>query len=186
MIALRCLAGMLGIGLMYAQAADFDVFHDGANGAKVHAVSGFVCPAEIGRFDRDAVGEKSPAAGTDYCAYSARDGVYGTIVLMPMRGDFDPKAAMAPDFVAQEGTGGRFVSESTLPFGPHGELAVYARIYDTTKTEAMRYRTLFACAAVDNWVVRATVEYASPRDEEAKTEFVKAVYDGALKALGGP
>jgi hypothetical protein len=168
-----------------ALAEDYDVFKDGADGAKVHVASGFVCPLEVGRFDRDAVGERRPAVGSDYCAYSGRDGVYGTIVVMPMHGEFDPKAVMADDFVVQEGTGGKMASESTLNLGPTQALSVYARIYDAAKIEAMKYRTLFACAAVGGWVVEVVVEYADPRDTDAKNEFVKAVYDSALKKLGG-
>lgn len=168
-----------------ASAADIDVFKDNAAGDKIHVTSGFVCPLKIGRFDRDAVGEKNPVNDTDYCAYSARDGVYGSIALQPLRGDYDPKALMAEDFISQEGMGGKFISESTLGFGSQNALAVYARIYDAAKNEAMRYRMLMACAAVRNWVVRVTVEYATPRDEELKNDFLKAVYDSALSKLGG-
>jgi hypothetical protein len=159
--------------------ADDDVFSDGANGAKVHVASGFVCPAEIDRFDRDAVGMRNPQTDADYCAYSGRDGVYGTITLAPLHGGFDPKALMAPEFVVQEGTGGRMTSESTLYLGTKNALPVYARTYDAAKVEAMRYRVLFACAAVGSWTVEVTLEYADPRDLEAKNAFLNAVYAAA-------
>jgi hypothetical protein len=38
-----------------AQTVTVDQFADGANGAKLHAASGFVCPPRIGAFERDAL-----------------------------------------------------------------------------------------------------------------------------------
>ena len=78
--------GVLGVLAMFildvgAEVAG-DTFADGADGAKVHVASGFVCPAKIGAFERDAVGESDPEAGADFCAYAALDGVYGTIRLV--------------------------------------------------------------------------------------------------------
>ena len=49
-----------------------DTFTDRDDCARVH-VSGFVCPARIGFFERDAVGEYEPAHNEDFCAYGARD-----------------------------------------------------------------------------------------------------------------
>jgi hypothetical protein len=166
--------------------ADDDAFADAKDGAKQHIASGFICPQKVGRFERDAVGVRDPLGQTDYCAYSARDGVYGTIVLSPVKSGFDPKEALASDFVVQEGTGGRKSSEDTLPFGPGGRLSVYVRTYDAAKIEAMRYRVLFACAAVGNWAVEVEVEYGDPRDKDAKNEFLNAVYDAALKTFAAP
>src|ERR1700748_913595 len=78
-----------------------DVFSDGPAGGKVHAASSFVCPDKIGLFERDAVGERDPSTNADFCAYSALDGVYGTITLVPLAGPYDPKTALAPEFVEQ-------------------------------------------------------------------------------------
>src|SRR5438105_15303984 len=48
-----------------AQTVAGDTFADGPNGAKVHVASRFVCPAKIGPFERDAVGETDPETGAD-------------------------------------------------------------------------------------------------------------------------
>ena len=180
----RAIILTLALALAVSKAsAEEDVFSDAPNGAKQHVASGFVCPLEIGHFDRDAVGQRDPEAGSDYCAYSARDGVYGTITLMPVRGEFDPKAMMAHEFVVQEGTGGRMALETTVLLGPQKTLPVYTRTYDAVKIEAMRYRVQFAGAAVGNWAVQVTVEYADPRDLEVKDDFLNAVYASALAKL---
>ena len=69
-----------------AQSIPGDAFTDGKDGAKVHKASGFVCPAKIGLFERDAVGDSDPETKTDFCAYSVLNGVYGTIKLTPLTG----------------------------------------------------------------------------------------------------
>jgi hypothetical protein len=163
-----------------------DSFADGPNGAKVHSASGFVCPQQIGHFARDAVGERDPQAGADYCAYSALDGVYGTVTLVPLRGAYDPKAMLAPEFVVQEGTGGRMVSETTQLLGPKAApLSVYLRTYETTRLESLHYRILFASAAVGPWTVQVAIEYADPRDTDKQADFLNAVYAEAMVNLTG-
>lgn len=159
-----------------------DVFTDAANGAKVHAASGFVCPLQIGHFERDAVGERDPQTNADFCSYSALDGVYGTITLSALKGPYDPKTALAPDFVEQQGIGGRMVGEATTRLGG-GTLGVYTRSYETTSLEDLHYRVLFAASAVGQWAVQVTMEYASPRDDAVETEFLNAVYAEALKKI---
>src|ERR1700761_7033776 len=89
----------------FAQSAD--PFSDGKDGAKIHTASGFVCPAKIGIFERDAAGENDVQSGQDVCSYAALDGVYGTIVLTPLTGPYDASQSLAPQFVEQEGTGGK-------------------------------------------------------------------------------
>ncbi|MGC9953870.1 MAG: hypothetical protein ABSD21_06300 [Rhizomicrobium sp.] len=172
---------------MPAHAQDSaDSFADGVNGAKVHSASGFVCPQQIGRFERDAVGERDPQAGADFCAYSALDGVYGTITLTPLRGAYDPKAMLTPDFVVQEGTGGRMVGETTQLVGPkNAPLSVYMRTYETAKLETLHYRTLFAGAAVGPWAVQVTIEYADPRDSDKEVDFLNAAYTEAIAKIAG-
>ncbi len=161
-----------------------DPFTDGANGAKVHSASGFVCPQQIGHFERDASGERDPEAGADFCAYSALDGVYGMLTLAPLHGAYDPKALLTPDFVVQEGTGGRMVDETTQLLGPKtAPLSVYTRTYETAKLETLHYRTLFASAAVGPWTVQVTVEYAEPRDNDNETYFLNAVYGEAMAKI---
>jgi hypothetical protein len=157
-----------------------DVFADGPANAKIHQASGFVCPGKIGLFERDAVGERDLSANADFCAYSALDGVYGTITLVPIAGPYDPKTALAPEFVEQEDIGGKRIGEGTVRAGGAG---IYARTYETTSLEDLHYRTLFSASAVGNWAVQVTVEYASPRDDAVKQEFLNAVYAGALKTL---
>jgi len=163
-----------------------DSFADGPNGAKLHSASGFVCPQQVGRFERDAVGERDPQTGADFCAYSALDGVYGTVTLTPLRGSYDPKAMLAPDFVVQEGTGGRMVGETTQMLNPkNAQLAVYTRTYETAKLETLHYRIQFTSAVVGNWAVQVTIEYAEPRDDDAQAMFLNAVYAEAVSKIAG-
>ncbi|HEY0282489.1 MAG TPA: hypothetical protein VGC27_07695 [Rhizomicrobium sp.] len=172
---------------MAAHAQDAaDSFTEGPNGAKVHGPSGFVCPQQFGHFARDAVGERNPEAGADFCAYSALDGVYGMVTLTPLRGAYDPKAMLAPDFVVQEGTGGRMVGETTLLLGPKtAPLSVYTRTYETSKLEALHYRILFTSAAVGPWAVQVTIEYADPRDTDKQADFLNAIYAEAMAKIAG-
>lgn len=158
-----------------------DVFTDGANGGKVHSASGFVCPLQIGYFQRDAVGERDPKAETAYCAYSALDGVYGTITLQALDGPYDPKTALVPDFLEQEATGGKKVSEGTQRLGnPKSPVSAFTRTYETSHLGELRYRTMFAASAIGQWAVEVTMEYASPRDNQIEQEFLKAVYGQAF------
>jgi hypothetical protein len=159
-----------------------DVFTDGTNNAKIHVASGFVCPPKIGLFDRDAVGERDPKASSDFCAYSALDGVYGTITLTPLNDPYDPKTALVPDFEEQEATGGKVLGEAT---GKFGGASVYTRSYGTSNLGDVHYRVQFAASAVGQWAVQVTMEYASPRDDIVKQDFLNAVYDEALHKLGG-
>jgi hypothetical protein len=150
----------------------------------VHSASGFVCSQQIGHFERDAIGEIDPQTGADFCAYSALDGVYGTITLAPLRGAYDPKAMLTPDFVVQEGTGGRMVDETTQLLGPKtAPLSVYTRTYETAKLETLHYRTLFASAAVGPWAVQVTIEYAEPRDDDNEADFLNAAYAEAIAKI---
>jgi hypothetical protein len=174
-----CLAALTGAAPAFAQT-NVDVFSDGPANAKVHTASGFVCPGKIGLFERDAAGERDPSANADFCAYSALEGVYGTITLVPLAGPYDPKTALASEFVEQEDIGGKRIGEGTVKVGG---ASVYARSYETTSLEDLHYRTLFSASAVGNWAVQVTVEYASPRDDAVKQEFLNAVYAGALKTL---
>jgi hypothetical protein len=158
-----------------------DTFKDNGEGDKAH-VSGFVCPLRIGDFERDAVGEADPEKQSDFCAYGARDGVYGTIRLTPLSGGYDAKTALAPDFSEQESTGGKRIAEKTIELDGTG-LSIYTRTYRTARAEALEYRILFAGAAVKNWVVEATVEYADPRDTREQADFLQAVYVAAVKQI---
>src|ERR1700742_3900873 len=100
-VSILCLTA-LAPAMALAQTAG-DVFADGPGNTKVHAASGFACPLQIGHLERDAVGERDPSQAADFCAYSALDGVYGTITLAALKGPYDPKAALVPDFQEQEG-----------------------------------------------------------------------------------
>lgn len=166
----------------FAQTAD--TFADGKDGAKIHTASGFVCPAKIGNFERDAAGENDVQSGADICSYAALDGVYGTIILIPLTGPYDAKSALASAFIEQEGTGGKMISEATIPLGPKSaSLPVYTRIYRTARAEALEYRILFTGAQVKNWAVEATVEYADPRDAAAEKDFLNTVYAAAAREI---
>jgi len=164
-----------------AQNSSGDPFADAADGAKVHSASGFVCPARIDDFERDAIGISDIDTGTDFCAYSALDGVYGTIKLTPLTGAYDPKASLAADFEEQEKTGGKMVGETTEKVdGKAGApILVYTRTYQAASLEELHYYVEFTGAAVTGWAVEATIEYASPRNDAEAKAFLDAVYAGA-------
>jgi hypothetical protein len=160
-----------------------DTFSDrGDDGAKVH-VSGFACPQRIGPFDRNAVGEADPEKNEEFCAYSALDGLYGTITLQPLNGGYDPKSSFADDFREQEATGGKRLVETSVRLNG-SPLAIYTRTYRTARAEALEYRIVFAGAAVRNWIVQVTVEYADPRDTQTEAEFLRTVYAAAEREIG--
>jgi hypothetical protein len=166
----------------FAQSAD--PFSDGKDGAKIHTASGFVCPAKIGNFERDAADENDVQTGADICSYAALDGVYGTIVLVPLTGPYDAVNALSPAFEEQEGTGGKKIAEGAITLGAKSApLTVYTRSYLTARAESLEYRTIFTGASVKNWAVQATVEYADPRDTAEEQEFLSAVYADALKNI---
>jgi hypothetical protein len=165
-----------------AQTTDIDTFKDtGTDQAKVHAASGFVCPQFIGHFERDAYGERDPSLGSDFCAYSAIDGVYGTITLTPLKTAYDPKTALAPEFAEQEGIGGKLIGERTMTIGGGATpISVYSRTYETAALETLHYRILFSTGTIGTWAVEATVEFATPRDDDKQRDFLNAVYTEAL------
>ena len=174
-------ASWLGTQPAIAQTTSIDTFKDGPDEAKVHTASGFVCPLFIGHFERDAYGERAPMLGSDFCVYSALDGVYGTITLTPLKAPYDPKTALLPEFTEQEGIGGRIVGESTQKIGGGATpISVYSRTYETAALETLHYRILFSGGTVGNWAVAATVEFATPRDDDKLKDFLNAVYTEAL------
>ena len=168
----------------FAQSAA-DPFKDGPGYAKIHIASGFVCPAAIGPFERDAQGENDVQTGSDLCSYAALDGVYGTIVLTPLTGPYDPKASLASKFIEQEGTGGKKIEEKTIRLGAKNTppLTVYTRTYRTARAESLEYRTLFAGTQIGNWSVEVTVEYADPRDTASEKLFLNSVFAAAAKDI---
>jgi hypothetical protein len=179
----RLVFTMLMLGLCtpaLAQNTAADVFADGKDGAKVHVASGFICPLRIGLFERDAVGQSDIDTGADFCAYSALDGVYGTITLIPLTGAYDPKASLAQDFAETEQTGGRQISEGAQKAGA---LSLYTRAYEKAKLEDLHYRVLFAGGTVGHFAVEATIEFADPRDTPQEKQFLDAVYQAAQNEI---
>ena len=173
--------GWLALSPASAQTTNIDAFKDGADEAKVHSASGFVCPLFIGHFERDAFGERAPMQGSDFCAYSALDGVYGTITLTPLRAAYDPKTALQQEFTEQEGIGGKLVGEKTVKLGGGTTpISVYSRTYETAALETLHYRIMFSGGTVGSWALEATVEFATPRDDEKLRDFLNAVYTEAL------
>lgn len=171
-----------------AQDIGDDPFTDLHDGGKLHIASGFICPAKIGLFERDAAGEADPETGEGFCAYSALDGVYGTITLKELDEPYNAKTSLAPGFIEQEDTGGRRITEGVqmISMKPHAApLAVYTRTYETAKLEDLHYRILFAGAQFKNWAVEATIEYADPRDLSVESEFLRAVYAAADSEIAG-
>jgi hypothetical protein len=170
----------------FSQVVAGDTFSDGKDGAKVHVASGFVCPAKIGLFERDAVGESDPSAGADFCAYSAQDGTYGTIKLAPAAGGYNPKLSLLRDFTEQEATGGKQIFEGNVDQPARGDAApitIYTRSYETSKLEDLHYRVLFSGAVVNAWSVEAVIEYADPRDLKLEQDFLHAVYTAAQSGI---
>jgi hypothetical protein len=188
---MRCGIGLVLVLMLAAWPAcakdGADPFADAPNGAKLHSASGFICPQQIGHFERDAVGERDPKAGADFCAYSARDGVYGQVTLVPLKGGYDPLALLAPDFAVQKGTGGEMTGETVLTLGTKdAPLKIYTRTYETARLVSMHYRILFASAQVGAWAVVATVEYADPRDADVMNDFLNTVYAEAVAKIAAP
>jgi hypothetical protein len=156
-----------------------------ARGGKLHIASGFVCPSKITTFERDAVGERDPQARAVYCAYSKLDGVYGTIVVKPLHAAYDARSSLAAAFEETQSTGGRMIGEQMMRFGTSANpLEVYSRTYETAKLSEAHYRVLFAGAAINDWAVELTIEYADPRDSDAQKEFLSAVYSAATAQIG--
>ena len=173
--------GWLSLVPAAAQTTNIDDFKDGADQAKVHRASGFVCPLFIGHFERDAYGERAPMLGSDFCAYSARDGVYGTITLTPLRAPYDPKTALQQEFTEQEGIGGKLVAERTMQIGGGATpISVYSRTYETAALETLHYRIIFSGGTIGTWAVEASVEFGTPRDDQNMHDFLDAVYTEAL------
>jgi len=155
-------------------------FSDDAQGGKHHLASGFACPAKIATFERDAVGKRDPEAGSVYCAYSKLDGVYGTVVLKPLKGAYDPRSSLSGAFEEAQSTGGHMIGEETMTLASHrATLGVYTRTYETAKLLEAHYRVLYTGAQVGNWAVELTIEYADPRDTDAQKEFLSATYNAA-------
>ncbi|MBL6853505.1 MAG: hypothetical protein ISS15_17865 [Alphaproteobacteria bacterium] len=175
-------ATVFALAPAFAQTTDIDAFKDTGNDqAKLHVASGFVCPLFIGHFERDAFGERNPSTGADFCAYSAIDGVYGTITLTPLKGPYDAKQALAAEFTEQEGIGGKIIGEQTIGIGEGvNKIPVYYRTYETAALETLHYRILFSTGTVGEWAIEATVEFATPRDDEKQRDFLNAVYTEAL------
>ncbi len=133
-----------------------------------------MCPATIGAFERDAVGEADPGKNTDFCAYSALDGLYGAIKLVPLNGPYSAQGSLAPDFAKTEGLGGRRVGDGLVVLAIKPQpLPVFARVYETAKLGDLRYRVMFSGAQVGNWAVETTIEYAEPRDAGITNPFLR-------------
>jgi hypothetical protein len=175
---------IVGALLLTAPAlAQDEEFSGDAGGAMRHIASGFVCPLKLAGFERDAVGQRSPELGADYCAYSALSGVYGTIILMPLPKTYDPRDMLTPEFSVQESAGGRMIDETVTDLGG---LPVYLRTYETAHFETLKYRMAFASAATGAWAVQVILEYAYPRDKESEAAFLNSAYAMALKEIGTP
>ena len=167
-----------------AQAQSVDAFTDTRDGGKLHTASGFVCPAGIGAFERDTVGESDTGKHADFCAYSARNGIYGTIKLVPISGVYDAHDLLAPDFAVTESSGARPIADGAVVLAARPTpLLIYARTYETAKLQDLHYRVLFSCARFGNWVVETTIEYADPRDVGLEDQFLHAVYAAAEREI---
>ncbi len=159
-------------------------FRDGPHDGRIARASGFVCPDRIGPYIRDAAGQSSVSQKKVFCSYYALDGIYGTVRIQPLDGQFDGPGLLAGQFSQEAGSGGRVVSQKTLSFAGAGKvLPVFSRTYETSHLENLHYRVSYASALVRGWVVEVISEYASPRDDATRTEFLKWVYGPGLAAL---
>jgi hypothetical protein len=164
----------------FAQTTDIDAFKDAPDEAKVH-VSGFVCPQFIGHFERDAFGERNPSIKSDFCGYSALDGVYGTITLTPLTGPFDAKASLVDEFAEQDGSSAKSIGEGTaFAGGGKNPIKVYTRTYETAALETLHYRIQFSVGTIGNWAVRVTTEFATPRDDDKQRDFLNTAFAEAI------
>jgi len=181
-LVLPCLLLLAAATPALAQVNDFT---DGKDNSKIHA-SGFVCPDIMGHFERDAAGEQDVDTGADFCAYSSLDGVYGTVVFVPLTGPYDPKSALSREFEETEGTGGKMIAEKTVTVAPTSDapLSVYTRTYQTAALESLHYRIEYTGTAMKNWAVETTIEYADPRDTDVAQSFFDAIYAKARKEIG--
>ena len=101
--------------------------------------------------------------------------------MTPLKAAYDPKTALVPEFTEQEGIGGKMVGEKTVQLGGGKvPISVYQRTYETAALETLHYRILFSGGTVGNWALEATVEFATPRDDDAEQQFLDAVYAEAL------
>ena len=92
-----------------------------------------------------------------------------------------------PDFIEQEGSGGKLIGERVVKLGDaKSPVSAYTRTYETTKLEDLHYRVVLAGSAVGNWAVQTTVEYASPRDDEVERGFLNTIYANATAQIGRP
>ncbi|MBV9542217.1 MAG: hypothetical protein JO167_13220, partial [Alphaproteobacteria bacterium] len=81
----------------------------------------------------------------------------------------------------QEGIGGKKIAESTVNIGGGATpISVYSRTYETAALETLHYRIQFASGTIGAWAVEATVEYATPRDDDKQRDFLNAVFTEAL------
>ena len=169
------------VAAVTAHAQDAGPFTDARDGGKVHTASGFVCPARVGRFERDAVG---PDIGADFCTYSASAGVYGRIRLVPLDGLYDAKTSLAPAFVAQEALKARLIADgpTALPLKP-SPVAAYARTYEMAALNDQHFRVALEGAQFGNWAVETTIEYVDPRDTALEADFLHAVYAAAASEI---
>ncbi len=159
-------------------------FRDGPHDGRIARASGFVCPDRIGPYIRDAAGQSSVSQKRVFCSYYALDGIYGTVRILPLDGQFDGPGLLAGQFSQEAGSGGRVVAQKNLSFAAAGRvLPVFSRTYETSHLENLHYRVSYASAPIRGWVVEVISEYASPRDDATKTVFLDWVFGPGLAAL---
>ncbi|MEJ1967958.1 MAG: hypothetical protein WDN03_04850 [Rhizomicrobium sp.] len=92
-----------------------------------------------------------------------------------------PGPALIPEFTEQEGIGGKMIGERTMNIGGGAApVSVYSRTYETAALETLHYRIQFSSGTVGAWAVEATVEFATPRDDDKQRDFLNAVFTEAL------
>ena len=64
--------------------------------------------------------------------------------------------------------------------GGTSPISVYSRTYETAALETLHYRIQFASGTVGGWAVEATIEFATPRDDDKQRDFLNAVFTEAL------
>ena len=187
----RWLLAVWGLALVSSSLASahgttvaLGAFRDGPHDGRIARASGFVCPDRVGPYIRDAAGQTGVSQKKVFCSYYALDGIYGTVRILPLHGQFDGPGLLAGQFSQEAGSGGKVVAQKTFSFSAAGRmLSMFSRTYENSHLENLHYRVNYASAPVRGWVVEVISEYASPRDDATRTVFLDWVYGPGLAAL---
>ena len=144
-------ANFLLLPAALAQDASVGPFSDLRDGGKRHTASGFVCPAMIGAFERDAVGEAAPASGADFCADRRSTASTARSGSRRWRVPTTPPRRWRLASSSRRVCTARRIADglATLAIKPL-PVSIYARTDETARLEDLHYRVVFAGAQFRN------------------------------------